>query len=223
MRAPRAILLAVAIGAGGCASSRAPGAPLLAWLAGLAPRTAAAPFQRRTATLTIDAPELKTVVTAVAITATRPPHVAAVQLLPPVGGKLVDLRFDGAELRAEWPAAQRSLHWSPALGPAPRGLELFLAASVLEDDTAPEPTRVSAVRGPWIELTPRIADVGVSVRLDAAGRVVARRFRHRGVTWNEEITADGRRFSAPRVTIVVSGERFEALDEVPGALFRIAP
>lgn len=211
--------------AGGCRTLGPPPEALADLLPVSAPESPE--LRRRTAWVHVESPEFRGAFRAVMLEERAPSPRVRLQLIPDVGGKVLDLvaRADG-ECVGYWP--HRDLAFRGAIGgdaPARRGLDGFLCITILEGaapltldrvragrriDTGFE-LRVSAAAGPSVRLL---------VQLDEEGRVERRSYRYAGVTWVEEL-APVHEIRAPGFRWRLEAEASEGVDALPPALFEL--
>jgi len=230
-------LLAAALLAG-CSTFDAPDGPVDdALVARLAAAPERAEFERWRARLTIESDELTTEAMAVAIVSTDGPPRLALQLIPALGGKVLDLRVGptaggGLGLAAEWPHAGRTLEADLAADAPGPSLELFLAASVLEAATPITLERTVAatplaggadadVALREVLLSSRFPGLTTVATVDAEGRVVRRRFERGRATWREAVEASGRVFAGRGIEVRIEDESMAGLGDVDEGLFEV--
>ncbi|HVS18538.1 MAG TPA: hypothetical protein VMT18_08055, partial [Planctomycetota bacterium] len=117
---------------------------------------------------------------------------ARLQLLPEVGGKMLDLAIAPERIDGYMPPAGIALtHVRHARLAPPRHLLAFIAASVLEAITPITSERVLGERaiagGSELHLRPALEGLEVTAQVDKEGRLLAREYRLRGVRWRERI------------------------------------
>lgn len=151
---------------------------------------------------------------------------ARLQLLPEVGGKVLDLAITPARIVGYLPPAGIALeHALAGPQPPPRHVLTFIAASVLEVGTPITPERVLGERasegGRELSLRPVFPGLELHARVDLQGRLVSRAYRLRGVRWQERIGPGQRIFEARGVRWILSERPVEAIAAPPAALFEL--
>ncbi len=235
--ASQAALTLALLGLFGCrAALLAPPVELLEGLARGAEATEdAAPFERRTAFVTLDSEGFSGVFEALWIVRGGDDPAVRLQLLPEIGGVVLDVAATGAGFQGILPQAEIELAHTVGAGAAPRHLLAFLAVSLLENAVAPDPGRVEGVRaagprgdGPrsqarWhAQMEPRMPGAEVIAHLDADAALVGRSYRWRGVRWYEEGSEGEQRFVGGGFEWRVEPTGVEAIDARPDALFELA-
>ncbi len=150
------------------------------------------------------------------------------QLLPDLGGKVLDLVVTPAETAGYWPHTGASFRerYGRDLPAPPRGLIGFLAVSLLENATPLGFDRVRGMRrcdgGYALELEPAIEGdhTHIEVRIAADGALESRHYTHRGVSWREVFEPE-HRFEAQDFDWVLSEETTQALAAPPDSLFEL--
>jgi len=206
---------------GGCATFGPPDPAVLA--DALADRPEAGAIRRR-ARLDLEGEHLSGRFTAVLVAWRGPEPSARLQVLPEVGGKLLDLVVTPERVAGYVPMAGLAVDHARGEGPVPRHLLGFVAASLLEDLTLLSRGRVLGSRprpggGHELLVAGALEGCRVTVELDPSGAILGRTFRLRGVGWREVRTPDGRRFVAPGLEWRLGDVTRETLAEVPDRLF----
>lgn len=179
---------------------------------------------RRRARLELEGEHLSGTFTAVLIARRGRAASARLQVLPEVGGKLLDLVVTPERVVGYVPMAGLAIDHARGAGPVPRHLLVFVAASLLEDLTPLTRERVLGSRprrdgGHELQVAGALGEGRVTVELDPSGAILGRAFRLRGARWREVRTPDGRRFVAPGLEWRLGDVRRETLAGVPAGLF----
>ena len=145
------------------------------------------------------------------------------QLLPDVGGKVLDLAATPDGARGYMPHAGVVLDAIATDDePLPRHPIVLFAATLLERATPVSFERLRGARrepdGGWtLDLVGALAGVEVRVALDAAGSVLRRDYRFRGARWREEFGPSTHRIESASMTIDLSAETAEVVPVDPAA------
>lgn len=184
-------------------------------------------FRRLRARFSLETDDLSLDGTAVAIVSTTGPPRVSMQLIPPVGTKVLDLRIGpdpqgDAVLDATWPQAGRDLT-IPFDAESPAGLELFIACTLLEAVAPVQEARVTGMGrrgdGHLAALVGRAPGVTVVLEIDADGSVSGRRFARGPVRWTERRAGADRVIEGRGLRLALSGESVQPLEDAPAALF----
>ncbi len=221
----RALVLGLAIAAFG-AACRSFG-PLPSALAEVLPPTvtAAETAERRIALIDLDSTHVSGRFTAVVIVRRGERPALRAQVIPEIGGKLLDLVVTPERVRGYFPHAGPALDFERASGRTlPRGLLAFLAASLVEDATPIGRERALGARaydeGWEILLRSTLEGVRVIARVDAQGRLLERRYALGGVGWRERFEPQ-HAFESHDFRWVIVEEQREAIAAPPDTLFEL--
>ncbi len=201
----------------GC-TSLDPAAPEL--VSKLASEPSDAVYLRRVCEVELDSVGMGGTYSAVCIARSGVPAAGRLQLLPQVGGKLLDLAFDGQRISGYFPAAGASLDHPRGTAP-PRHLLSFLVASLLEEFTPLTPDRVLGQSGSELHLRGALEGCSVVLELGPDSAVLARRFQLRGVSWREDLEGDWRVFRGAGFTWRMGPASDVILEDVDPGLFRL--
>ncbi len=166
--------------------------------------------ERRVALVDLVSPQVTGSFTAIVVVRGGPGLCLRAQLMPEVGGKLLDLVVTPELVRGYFPHAEARIDRSRAEGGALEpGLLAFLAASLAEDATPVVAARVRGVkahaRGHELLLVPALEGVDVTAFVDANGVLLERHYRLGGVGWHERL--------APERVFESRGFRWTILEE----------
>jgi len=222
----RALVLGLALAAFG-ASCRSFG-PLPSTLAEVLPQTVtkAETAERRIALIDLDSTHVSGRFTAVVVVRHGERPALRAQVIPEVGGKLLDLVVTPERVRGYFPHAGPALDFERSSGRTPpRGLLSFLAASLVEEATPISSERALGARpcdeGWELQLRSALEGVRVIARLDARGRLLERRYSLGGVGWRERFEPH-HTFESHDFRWVIVEEHSEAIAAPPDTLFELA-
>jgi hypothetical protein len=182
--------------------------------------------ERRVALVDLDTKHVTGRFTAVVVVRYGDRPAVRAQVIPEIGGKLLDLVVSPDRVRGYFPQAEPAIDYARSSTSAPPiGLLSFLAASLLEEATPITRSRICGARriedGWELELRGALEGVRVVARCDAEGRILGRAYSLGGVGWRERFEPvhvfESRGF---RWTIVE--ERRESIPAPPDALFELA-
>lgn len=183
--------------------------------------------ERRRARIVIDSDEFSFTGRAVAVATRYGPPRVVLQLIPPVGGKLLEVRLGAAPSReapdelvlsSRWSAGAEGVltPWAGERGgaTAPRRIETFLAASLAVN--AANRTKATGYRrraqGFEARRESRLPGLTVVERHDESGALTGREYRYRGVRWTETIGESERIFRGEHIVIELTEEVLEDVE-----------